>query len=210
MTSETKTGLNAAVSDLVDVDQATPDCMPGEQASLFPLALAGESADVTYRRGAGRPPGAKNKNTEAWREFILARYPSPLQGLAEIMSRNVCDLAAELGYLKKDERGRVVRRPLPDELRELLKIQIAAMKELAPYVHSKQPIAVEAGEHGLISLVINAGGESQQKQEVSFADILEFNDDEFNELSERGAQSVIESKKHTDYKSDDREGFDGD
>lgn len=144
-------GLQVAVAEA----QANSDhsCVrsPGEQASFFGLSPIedGQTARELGApvRGKGRPPGAKNKNTEAWREFILTQFPSPLQGLANIAFRPLQDMAKELGADK----------PTFDQMMECLKVQIACMKELAPYLHSKQPIAIDGGEHGLIQLIIGQG-----------------------------------------------------
>lgn len=145
------TGLQTAVAE-AQADAGLPcDRSPGEQASFFGLSPieSGEKARELGSpvRGKGRPPGAKNKSTEAWREFILSQFPSPLQGLAHVAFRPLRDMAVELG----------AKHPTFDQMMECLKVQIACMKELAPYLHSKQPIAIDGGEHGLIQLIIGQG-----------------------------------------------------
>jgi len=106
------------------------------------LALQGVSPLARPKRGRGRPPGSRNKRTEEWVEYLSARYPSPLIALAETYSRPVDELAAELNCTKL----------------EAFKIQIIAAKELAPFWHQKQPIAV-AVEGGLLNLFIEASPE---------------------------------------------------
>ena len=197
-----KQGLSSAVQDLVDPGQNPPDHMPGEQASLFPISMSGSQAGARdldpSPRGVGRPPGAKNKNTEAWREFLLSRYPSPLQGLAEIYSRKLTDLAVELGFVAQGEDGKYYCTAKPADLLELLKVQIGAMEKLAPYVHSKMPIAVEAGENGLISLVINAGNNTQQNQGFKDIEFLDFNAEDFNASPQSSTDKGIENDRTTD------------
>lgn len=47
--------------------------------------------------GFGRPPGARNRRTQATVEFILSRHRDPRVVLAEMAAANVHDLAALLG-----------------------------------------------------------------------------------------------------------------
>lgn len=116
-----------------------------EQLALLPTPVAIEDAtaaeEAAQRRGPGRPVGSKNKRTADWIDFILGRYRSPLLFLAETYSRPVEDLARELGCKPK----------------EAFEIQVAAARDLAPYVHQKQPMAVEVSSQGLVQLVIQTG-----------------------------------------------------
>ncbi len=157
-----KSGLKTVVAEEFDAGAAVPGSVDAFQLPLLPLPqmiVAQEAAEhdgSTAGRGAGRPAGSKNKNTEAWRNFILGRYQSPLVAMAETFNRTLQQLAEDLGYLVR-YNGHVLRRPTPDEMLELLKIQMQCAKELAPYVHSKQPIAIDAGDRGLMQLIINTG-----------------------------------------------------
>lgn len=115
------------------------------QASLPLTELGGEAplldergAPVAARRGPGRPPGARNKRTEAWVRHILSRYRSPLEFLAETYSRPVGELVLELGC-----------KPA-----EAFEIQRKAAEGLAPYVHQRQPLAVEVDAKGVVQLVL--------------------------------------------------------
>jgi hypothetical protein len=137
------------------VEAAEPEWFEPEDVPL-PLGLvdsdgrAQRSApgQVVAKRGAGRPPGARNKRTEAFREYLLSRYRSPLTVLAEIYTRPVADLARELACPVKDA----------------LKMQMDAARELAPYLHSKAPIEVTGKDGQAVSLVVLlglAGGESR-------------------------------------------------
>lgn len=127
-------GLKAAVA-LTEGDAAGNG--PGEpqatQLALYPADQLGAlpqdpgARQAQLRRGPGRPPGALNRKTQDWAQLIVRKYRSPLIFLAEVYSRRVGDLAAELGC-----------KPI-----EALEIQRRAASELAPYLHGKMPVQVE-------------------------------------------------------------------
>lgn len=82
---------------------------------------------VPMRRGPGRPPGARNRRTEDRVEYIAKRYGMPLERLAQIWSADPRVYAAEHG-LDVDEAL--------DDIRD-------AAKAALPYMHQKQPLAVD-------------------------------------------------------------------
>ncbi len=136
-------GISAAVEETMKITVAEAAADMREQTTL-PLIETGADAEGMAlakgaRSGPGRPKGSKNKSSEEWAEYILKQYRSPLIFLAETYNRPVGLLAAELKC---------------DRL-EAFKIQMAAAKELAPYVHQKQPQALElGGEKGLVPLIL--------------------------------------------------------
>lgn len=134
--ADTKQGLDAAMDHLELGSPAVAE----DQLDMLPLApSAGAKQAPVDRRGPGRPAGARNKRTQEWADYLLARYTSPLVGLAEIANRPVTQLARELscGHL------------------DAAKLQMAAMTKLAEYVHQKQPTAVELGDgNQTLTLVI--------------------------------------------------------
>lgn len=75
----------------------------------------------------GRPGGSVAKKTADWQRFILSRYRSPLVFFAEVAARPVRDLADELGCT----------------VLEAFELQMRAAGELAPFVHSKMPTALQ-------------------------------------------------------------------
>lgn len=142
-----KAGIQTAVADLHDPNQLP--IMPAEQLPLLPIREMGqENAAETGEnpRGVGRPKGAKNRSTKEWTEYLLGRYRSPLIALAETYSRSIADLAVELGYN--------LDTITPAQRKELFQLQLQCARELAPYVHQKQPIGLDTGETGLVTLVI--------------------------------------------------------
>lgn len=144
-----KTGLPAALDGLEPGEPPGTD--GGEQQDLFGTLPLAPALDVpSARRGPGRPKGSQNRSSKAWAAYLLSRYPSPLEGLANVAFRPLPELQAQLGC----------------DAREALQLQVKAMEALAPYVHSKQPIAIDAGENGLVRLVINLGDQPETLEAV--------------------------------------------
>lgn len=114
-------------------------------------------------RGRGRPAGATNKRTEEVRRYLLSRYAHPLEVLAQIYSRPVDALAAELGCTRV----------------EALAAQVKAAAEVAPYVEGKMPVAVDMAVRGDFTLAIEglnaSAGEIEELRLLSFqpGDIVE-------------------------------------
>ena len=155
-----KLGIQSAVAELHD--PSVPPVVPAEQLALLPIkevgkAHAAEQGEVA--RGVGRPKGSINRSTAEWKEYILGRYRSPLVALAEIYSRSINDLAIELGH---DPANKLTF----EKAKELLQLQLQCAKELAPYVHQKQPMAIEGSGEGLMTLVIGALPDQKKNQEL--------------------------------------------
>ena len=68
-----------------------------DQAALFPLPCADKSGRIAAARAnglkGGRPPGAQNLSTRAWREYLLARGVMPQQKMMEMLLMGVEGLA---------------------------------------------------------------------------------------------------------------------
>lgn len=125
MSGEAKLGIVAALEALGARGELPA---ASEQAELWEEADAQLPVKPARSPKGGRPQGARNRSTKEWMEFLLAKYRSPLIGLAELYSRPVGDLA----------------RDFECDLLEAGRIQVAAMQALLPYVHQKQPVAIEA------------------------------------------------------------------
>lgn len=135
--SEEKAGLAAAMK-ILGVGDA-----PGEGRQLELIDEPDVAMPTTpAKRGPGRPAGARNRRTQEWVDYILARYRSPLVVLAEIYSRTPEELATEL---KLYERVPIGDGQYEDRLAtgEAFKRQMEALQAILPYVHQKQPMAVE-------------------------------------------------------------------
>ncbi len=130
-------GLGAAAAQLVDAAPSREE----EQSELFASSpLFGGLKPVEARRGPGRPPGSENRNTSEWVAFIQRNYRSPLLFLADITVADTFDLAKRMRC-----------KPI-----EALAMQKAAAGELAPYLHRKQPIAIDAGEGVPMPSIVHA------------------------------------------------------
>lgn len=190
-------GMGAAVESVVDTQELPPNVLHGEQMPLLPLADpskgTGQNAGgVDTQRGVGRPAGSKNKITKAWQDYLLGQYTSPLEVLASTMTRSVQDLAQALGYIKYAADGvTMIRNPSPDELRECLKIQLSCAKELAPYLHQKQPQAVELDNGGLMTLNIFSAPVADVKNAENFGfQVLDLEIEENQGLSDDEKQKT--------------------
>lgn len=138
--TERKEGLAAAVETAHELWQELRQEQAAEQLPLLPSLAARETGEEAEQRaGPGRPRGSRNRRTQEWVDYLLARYPSPLVALAETYSRPTAELATELAC-KRDEA---------------FKLQLMAARELAPYLHQKQPVAVEVDARGEVNLVIS-------------------------------------------------------
>lgn len=108
--------------------------------SAGPIALAPDDAEdggelVQGDRRVGRPPGARNKSTEAWRRFVLGIGGSPLQALARVYGADPRELAAYLGC-----------KPV-----EALEKILQAARVALPYLHSPMPTDVRIEGKGAMA-----------------------------------------------------------
>lgn len=86
----------------------------------------------------GRPAGSPNKRTVEMASYLLSRYKSPLETLAQIQATPIAELAASLGCTA---------------LEALQEIRLAAIA-LKDHVHSKMPVAVDVTNTKVIYLTI--------------------------------------------------------
>lgn len=94
----------------------------------LPLGAAGAALEPIGAGGKSGPKtGSVSRHTAQFREAFLRRYRSPVIGLAELYSRPAVELAREAGCT----------------VLEALELQRKCMVDVAPYVHSKMPTAVQ-------------------------------------------------------------------
>lgn len=129
--------------------EAGPGAPPAGDQLVLPIgakAQNGAVGAVVVRSRSGRPPGSKNRATQAWAKFLNSAYGSPLEALASIYAQDVLGLAKHLGCTAL----------------EALKLQIRCAELVAPYVHAKQPLSIEGGgTYAPTSIFVNAQLEPQ-------------------------------------------------
>lgn len=138
--------IRAEIEATAEGDQA-PDLFADKPLlELHEQVAEGEGGQLVgigepVRRGPGRPAGSRNRRTARMVDYILARYRSPLLGMAEICNAPVRQLAAALGC----------------SLLDALKVQQTAQRDLAPYLHQKQPTAIDVNGAAAGALIISVG-----------------------------------------------------
>lgn len=161
--------------------------MAPEQLALLPEPALPDVARTASPAG-GRPPGSRNRRTQEWVDLILGQYRSPLLFLATIYNRTPQQLAEQADLrkwqpaLSGEDHGKWVL-----DTGEALRMQIAAAKELAPFLHQKLPTALEVS--GKSAGVILVGelpvGDSEVGQALALFGV--------GELAEQN-QGVIEAQ----------------
>lgn len=136
-----RTGLPAVLDQLGATDEPpVPEATQFELAAFLGLPEA-KTERYQPTRGPGRPPGARNRRTLAWAEYLLARYRSPLEGLVAVSDMPVAELANRLGCT-------VLEAAIEQRL-----CRIAAL----PYLHQRTPVSVELERREIIRMVIHEG-----------------------------------------------------
>jgi hypothetical protein len=131
--------------------QVVEESVQEARQERLPLAPVGElEAEPVGVLLEGRPAGSVARSTAEWQRFVLARYRSPLIGLAEIASRPARDLALEVGCTPH----------------EALLLQLRAMESLAPYIHSKMPTALQVEGAPVVPMVIAVSPEMAARMGV--------------------------------------------
>ncbi len=122
-----------------------------EQLPLMPVAAASEEE----RPRPGRPAGSVARATAEWRRLMLERYRSPLIVMAEAYSRPVEELARELRCTRL----------------EAFQVQQRAAAELAPFLHSKMPIAIQGEGLPQVGITLAVSAEAAAQMGVALPPI---------------------------------------
>jgi hypothetical protein len=138
-----------------------------EQIDLFaePETESGRAKVVNFRRGPGRPPGAKNKLQERTLAWLRAKYPDPRERMLAVVAANVADLAALWGCT----------------VFEAVQEQRLAAGVVLPFVAQKQPLSVDLNSKTAVYLTIVEGDQHRDTgitldvmpQTLSIAEIRE-------------------------------------
>jgi hypothetical protein len=106
--------------------------------------------DDNAPRASGRPPGAVNMVPQAFREYLVAKYGSAVEGLAHFAGRPVVSIVAEMVEAHRTVCAALgVRQDLTKaEILELVRmvpgLQLQARRYAAPYQHTAAPQPVAA------------------------------------------------------------------
>ena len=139
--ADDRSGIATALA-MLDASEPLAD----DQSDMFEAAAdLPISARASGNAKGGRPVGARNKSTEAWREYLLSRYRSPLVALLEMCNRTPTELATDLGLKCEVFVGSGefrTRREVLDVVKAA-EMQMDAHKAVLPYLHQKAPTAIE-------------------------------------------------------------------
>ena len=105
------------------------------QLALLPEDADAAEAEIERGRGPGRPAGAVNRATRQMRDFILKNFSDPAVGLAVTGLRSSLQSSLEAAIALAGTLG---CKPI-----EALDLMRKCSVDLMPYVHSKQPLAVQ-------------------------------------------------------------------
>lgn len=146
-----KRGSHRAAFDQAAALEALAWAQGGTQLALPGLAVqrfvgVAPLADDAKAGEPGRPPGARNLVPQAFREYLVARYGSAIEGLAQDATRPVVAIVAELAqaYIAACQAlGLTVTDPTPAQIFgwvEFAKgLQLQARRYVAPYQHTQAP-----------------------------------------------------------------------
>lgn len=131
------------------IDEAMDEADELVLAPVLPLfgpegAKAHRAGKAVAARKAGRPPGAKNKRTEAIREWFVAKFGHPMEKIGQLVNTPTLELAGELRC----------------EPEKALQIQKDCLFRMLEYIEQKQPASVEVGVEGDLVLKIGRVGEA--------------------------------------------------
>lgn len=123
-------------------------------------------------RSAGRPPGAQNLVPQAFREYLAAKYGSPVEGLAQFAARPVASIVAELvdAYRAVCQACGVAEPVLwQEDVLELVRmvpgLQLQARRYAAPYMHTQAPQPMTAQvQPGRIAVAMFTGGQPKREE----------------------------------------------
>ncbi len=115
-------------------DATQLDLLRDDAGRLPPDALR----QLRAQQGRGRPRGARNKRNEKIAKWFIAQYGDPLVALGEIMNTPV-DVLYEQMILAQggEQKGKRVTG------RDAMEFRKSAILDVLPYIHGKQPIAVD-------------------------------------------------------------------
>lgn len=93
---------------------------------------------IRAARGSGRPLGARNKRNEKIAKWFIEQFGDPLSALGEIINLPLDVLYEQMLLAQGGEaKGKRVTG------RDAMEIKLRAINDALPYIHGKQPIAID-------------------------------------------------------------------
>lgn len=144
---EDKRGSGRVVFDQAAALEALVFARGGEQLRLPVIQAAPDDAEPGR---VGRPPGARSVAPELWRQWLLAKHGSVVEGLIATGTAPVVSIAAELVQAWQAlAEASGLPRPVPSsaQILELVttaaSLRQAAQRYGAPYQHSPAPTQIK-------------------------------------------------------------------
>lgn len=99
----------------------------------------------------GRPPGVRNRRTDDFARYILSFGQDPAITLAQIQATPEAVLveASKRTVIRMSKAGNPVEIEESMTLGEAMSLRVRCAEALMPYIHSKQPVAVDATIRGV-------------------------------------------------------------
>ena len=119
-------------------------------AGEAPAPVAKRAESLPAEKKAGRPPGARNRRTEEYARFLIARHGDPLDVATAIAARDIV-APGELARLADD---------LGMERKDAAEFWLRTLNAALPFLHQKMPQAVW----------INPGAPGGERAEIIDAD----------------------------------------
>lgn len=138
-------GMQRALAEAV-AEAGTPELQP----SLFAADEAPATETLPAERKAGRPPGARNRRTEEYAQFLIAKHGDPLDVMTAIAARNIV-APGELKRLADD---------LGMDRKDAAEFWLRTTNATLPFLHQRMPQAVW----------INPGAPGGERAEIIDAD----------------------------------------
>lgn len=150
-TRERKKGTHRAAFDAAATLEALKWAAGGVQVELPGIGArrfvgVERLPDDGEARAAGRPPGVQNLVPQAFREYLAAKYGSPVEGLAQFSARPLVSIVAEMveayrtiGQALGLEDPTLSRDQLLALVTMVPGLQLQARRYAAPYMHTQAP-----------------------------------------------------------------------
>jgi hypothetical protein len=138
------------------------EAMPVQLDHLAELGIEPSARVMEIRRGRpGRPAGARNRRSEDVARHVIESLGDPLVRQVAIATAPLGELAAALGCTLMDAAVE----------------QRLAAAVVLPYLHRRQPLAVDVTDHRMVTLTIVRGeggrGEAARSDVVQVLDIAQ-------------------------------------